>query len=402
MGRALSLSAYLALRRGGAGPVVAPAVPRPAGALVWVHCPDPARIAVVTSLAQRLLDDGDRLTLLVTSADIPANVPALPQMILQPVPAEAATHCAAFLDHWRPDILIWMEGDLRPVLLAQTEARPLPRLLADVRAERVTLAGGGWMPGVMGALVALFEAALAHDHAAAARLRRVGMAADIIEVTGPLEPDAPVLPVNEVARRDLARVIGPRPVWLAADLPLSELDTIIVAHRHASRRAHRLLLVIVPADPTAIPEMVDRLRDDGLAIACRSMGEEPLDAVQVYLAENRDEMGLWYRLSPVTYLGGTLSGPGGRHPYEAAALGSAMLHGPQTGAHSEEFARLTGAGALRAVRSATDLGDAVEVLLAPDRAAAMAHAAWDVTSRGADVTNRLAELIRIRLDRLGA
>ncbi len=73
-----------------------------------------------------------------------------------------------------------------------------------------------------------------------------------------------------------------------------------------------------------------------------------------------------------------------------------------TNGHVAAYARLAGAGAVRAVRTATDLGHAVEVLLAPDRAAAMAHAAWDVTSRGADVTNRLAELIRVRLDRLGA
>ncbi|NCO86795.1 MAG: 3-deoxy-D-manno-octulosonic acid transferase [Rhodobacterales bacterium] len=402
MARALPLSAYLALHRGRPGAFGAPGVPRPSGVLIWVHCPDPARIAVVTSVAQRLLAEGDRLTLLVTCTDIPANTPALPQMILQPVPPESRAAVRVFLDHWRPDLLVWLHGDLRPVLLSATEDPALPRLLADIAADHVTLTGGNWMPGLTGAVLDLFDCALVHDHAAAARLRTLGMPTDRIEVAGPLEPDPPVLPCNEAERRDLAQVVGPRPVWLAADLPLAELDAVISAHRLASRRAHRLLLLIVPSDPAAGPEIVSRLRDEGLIVACRASGDEPDEPVQVYLSDNREEMGLWYRLSPITYLGGTLTGPGGRHPYEPAALGSAVLHGPVTDGYTAAYALLSGAGAVRAVRTAMDLGHAVEVLLAPDRTAAMAHAAWDVTSRGANVTNRLAELIRVRLDRLGA
>ncbi len=314
MARALPLSAYLALHRGSAGVADIPAVPRPSGVLILVHCPDPARIAVVTSVAQRLLAEGDRLTLLVTCADIPANTPALPQMILQPVPPEKRAAVRVFLDHWRPDLLVWLHGDLRPLLLAATETPAFPRLLADIAADHVTLTEGNWMPGVTGAVLDLFDCALVHDHAAAARLRKLGMPADRIEVTGPLEPDPPVLPCNEAERRDLAQLVGPRPVWLAADLPLSEVDAVITAHRMASRRAHRLLLLIVPADPGQGPEIVNRLRDDGLAVACRASGDEPDEPVQVYLADNREEMGLWYRLSPITYLGGTLTGTGGRHP----------------------------------------------------------------------------------------
>jgi len=222
-----------------------------------------------------------------------------------------------------------------------------------------------------------------------------------IEVTGPMQIGLNVPSCNEKERREMAALLGTRPVWLAADVPMAELDAVATAHRQASRRAHRLCLILVPANPADAVEMAAQLRRDGTTVTCRSESTDPDEATQIYLVENNAELGLWYRLAPITYLAGTLAGQGGRSPLEPAGLGSALLHGPLTAPHSADYERLASAGASRAVRSTVDLGNAVEVLLAPDKAAAMAHAAWDVTSSGAAVVNRIADLIRERIDRLG-
>ena len=399
MSRALPLTAYLALRRGAVAPAAVFAA-RPRGPLVWVHCPDPGRIPVVTALAAQLAQEGDWPTFLVTSASIPDGMTGGPRLILQPAPPEQRDPVRGFLDHWQPDVLLWMQGDFLPALLAETDRKPLARLMIDMRAARVGVADGGWMPGLTRALLDLFDHALATDHDAAIRLRKAGFAADKIEVTGPLDPGGVVLPCNERDRRDLAQTLGNRSVWCAVDVPMVELEQVSAAHRQASRRSHRLLLILVPAVPADSAEMAQRLRDDGFVVACRNDADEPDEGTQIYLADGAAEMGLWYRLAPFCFMGGTLEGVGGRHPYEPAGLGSAVLHGPVTAGHAPFYQRLASAGASRAVRSAADLGNAVEVLLAPDKAATMAHAAWDVTSSGADVTNRVVELIRNSLDKL--
>ena len=71
------------------------------------------------------------------------------------------------------------------------------------------------------------------------------------------------------------------------------------------------------------------------------------DEIQVLLTDGPTEMGLWYRLAPVTYLGGTLGGDdaAARHPFEPAALGSAIVHGPHTARFATEWQQLGGAGA---------------------------------------------------------
>lgn len=406
MRRPLPLSTYLMLRRRGrsAERGLPPPPPRPPGALVWVHCPEAARIGAMIALSDRMAaDGGERLSFLLTSPGLaPAAAPGIvgtAQVLMQPAPPEQRGALRAFLRHWAPDLLLWMHGDLRPVTLIEADRAGVPRMMIDADASAIAARPGAWLPGLTRALLGPFETVLANDEEAAARLRRLRVPEERIEVAGALDAGTLALPCNERERRDLAQTLGTRPVWLAVEPPLAEVEALAAAHRQASRRAHRLLLILVPADPAQGAAAAEQLRAAGFVTALRSEGAEPEEATQVYVADSVNEMGLWYRLAPVSYLGGTLAGGAGRNPFEAAALGSAVLHGPMTEPHGGSYARLERAGASCPVRGAADLGAAVETLLAPDRAAAVAHAAWDVTSSGAEVTNRVMELIRSRLAR---
>ena len=118
------------------------------------------------------------------------------------------------------------------------------------------------------------------------------------------------------------------------------------------------------------------------------------------IAEGLTELGLWYRLAPVCFMGGTLfaGGVGGRTPFEPAALGSAILHGPNPGPHREAYARLSEARATRQVASPAALATAVADLIAPDKAAVLAHNAWAATSGGTEVAERVVQIALSTLD----
>ena len=93
-------------------------------------------------------------------------------------------------------------------------------------------------------------------------------------------------------------------------------------------------------------------------------------------------------------MGGTLTEGGtGRNPFEPAALGSAILHGPHPGPYPAAYARLSAAVAARKVMNAGQLADAVADLIAPDKAATLAHNAWAISSGGAEVAEHVVEVI---------
>jgi 3-deoxy-D-manno-octulosonic-acid transferase len=387
MHRPLSLLAYIALRRGGMAAAV-DRPQRPSGPMLWVQCPDPDRLGAISALVERLRESLPDLSAVVTT-QAEAHYPGL---FIERVPEENRADVRAFMTHWRPDVVLWLGGALRPVILSET-LEEVPGILADVEAPGLLIEGDRWLPGVLGALVAEFRSAVAVDGAAASLLRRNGLEADRITVRGKLDFAEAPLPGSERERADLAQVIGARPTWLAAEVPMDELQAVIDAHRRASRRAHRLLLLLVPAGDVSVDAMASVFEEQGLSVRSRAFGEEPDDLTQVYLADGSGEMGLWYRLAPVTYFGGTLTGGGSRSPYEAAALGSAILHGPATAPRAAAYDRLQSAGASRRISSKVELGNALEQLLSPDRSATLAHAAWVSVSDGAEVQEHLAGIL---------
>lgn len=398
MARSLSIAAYLAgLRRHGPQSRLAAQPQRPAGAVVWARCTDAGQLTGIASLQRKLAEDGDAIQIIATLRDPSADLSgtALPEPV-----GKAAIR--AFLAHWQPMLAIWAGDVLDPVLLVALRARGVPCVLVDASGHGVDQMPARWVPGTKRALWREFAAVLAVDNPAAARLIRAGASPTQISITGPMQDGGTVLPCDEGARRALAAALGTRQVWLAAGARLDDTAALCAAQRQASKRTHRLLLIVLPDHPRDAPLLAAQMRAAGLDVALRSQTPAPSDPVQVYIIDTAEPLGLWYLIAPITYLGGSLHGGGCRDPFEAANLGSAIVHGPHVAPHDRHAARLARAGATRPISTPDALGNAIEELLAADKTAQLAHAAWDVTSQGADVTNRLAALIHHQLDTMVA
>lgn len=400
MAQPRSLSSLLSLRRGASGSYGAaaddPASGRPHGPLIWAHCTTPDRLEAVDDMIARLRADGDRFSVIVTlSADENAPLPTLTGANVLAAPADMARAARSFLDQWKPDVALWLGGPLLPALLAEARKLPMTRILVGPEDDGPLIEGRSWLPGQTRSSLDAFDYAFVADETAGLRLRRAGLPQAKVTVAGPFEPGSIVLPYHERDHRDLVAVLGPRPAWHAADVPLGELAAVIGAQGIASRRSHQLLLILSTPDPDAAEPL---LAAQGLTFANRLTGAYPDVGTEVLLTDT-SEPGLWYRLAALSYLGGTLTDAPCPDPFLAAALGSGILHGRQIGQHRGHFDRLTTAGASRYVNQPEDLGHAVETLLAPDKTAAMAHAAWEVTSAGAETSNQVMALIRDVLDR---
>ncbi len=366
---------------------------RPPGRLVWLHAPDTESVGLLMALARRLVEE-DGLPVLLTVPQSPPTGSA--GVVVTRPPTDATMQVQAFLNHWKPEVIILSGGEVRPALLHEAELRKLPVLMVNARNPHLPAGREGWYPGLIRTGLASLRRVLVLDEQTARLYRKSGAIADRVESIGPMEEDSAVLPCIESDRAALAQALATRPVWLAAAVPEAEEATVIAAHREALRLSHRLMLILVPQDPARGEALAKLLEDtEGWSVTRRSTGEDPDAETEVFLPDEGQEFGLWYRLAPVTFLGGSLLGDGClRNPLEPAALGSAILHGPRPGPYGGMFARLSAARAARMVGSGPELVQTLGDLLSPDRAARQAHAAWAVASQGAEVTLRVVTLIR--------
>lgn len=389
----------------------APRPPRPKGPLIWIEAgmPDCSPSAVL-ALARSLCAQRPDLTVLLRLAPDTPALPLAPDLRLictyDALPRPRAV--ARFCNHWRPDAVVGCTSLLEPALLAVVNRRAIPLLLAGLRAPEIATprlppTTDGWMqrvvrwsaPGVTRALLAPARHVLATDDGAARALQRAGARPDTITITGPLEEPSHHTRANEAERSALARSFGTRRTWVALGLPESEEDLIAQAHLGALRIAHRLLLILVPADPSRGAALQAHLTDHhGLTVARRSAEEDPDETTQVYLADTEGEAALWLRLAPIVWMGGTASGlPGLVHPLAATSHGAALIHGDRPGDHGAIYQRLHHGAASRIARSDTAITDAVEALMSPAEAAALASAAWNIASLGTQTTARVLELV---------
>lgn len=399
--RPFSLTAYLALARGQDRLVGEAALwpDRPAGPMLWLHSDTRARLETLLTLVKRLQQQRDDFSVLLTCDSTQSDSFDLDGHPVSAPPSETLSDVHRFLHHWRPDILVWAGNGLRPALIHEAAEQGAHLLLVDAADATWRQPSKRFLPDASAGALSLFHVILAQDRKAATRLRRLGVLEDRIEVASPLEPEVFPLSSHDGLHEEMTHALAGRPVWLGALIQRDEADAVLRAHRRAARLAHRLLLVVVPADPQDEPFMAEQCQDVGLRLARWEHGEMPDENTQVLLAADDAELGLWYRLAPLCFLGGSLAGKtGGQSPMMAAALGSAILYGPHVGRHLDAYSRLVAAGAGRIVKDMESLSAAVSHLIAPDRAAAMAHAGWNVVSAGAETVDLVLTQINEWLD----
>ena len=304
-----------------------------------------------------------------------------------------------FVAHWSPDVLIWTWGALRPNLILAARARGTQMILADAARDGFDRRRDRWLPEVPRRLLAQFDVVMARSQPAFTRLAQLGRPMGMIELSAPLRPFGHTLPARDSDVAEVTEALRGRPTWLAAHVQPDEVATVLAAHRQALKAAHRLLLVLMVPDRDTAMQASDLAAARGLKTAMWSEGEFPDDNAQVLISDAEDELGLWLRVAPIAFLGGSL-GPATQDidPYTAAAHGAAILYGPYVETHGDAYKRLLSAGAARIINDASSLGLAVTQVVAPDRAAQMAMAGWDLLTEGADSLDRIVELVQARLD----
>lgn len=315
-----------------------------------------------------------------------------------PDPGDDPVLMRQLLDSARPRALLLIGSSLPVALIAAAEERGLPVVLAEARLEGRQGAGNrGWglQSLLRRQLLQSMAAVLVADSASETAALRMGVARERLDLTGPVTQIREPLNCAEAERTAMAGLMEGRHTWFAAALPPAEEQAVLAAHEAVLRRSHRALLILAPREAHRADALAERIEAMGLSVARRAADEDPAPDIQVLLTDGLTEMGLWYRLAPVSFMGGTLSGDdaAARHPFEPAALGSAIVHGPQTERHATEWQQLDRADAARAVSGDEALAQVMIELTSSEMIATLASNAWSVSTGGADVAIRIADRV---------
>ncbi len=376
---------------------------RPAGPLVWIHAASVGEATAMMRLIERLLETRPELEILVTTGTV-----ASARLLEQRLPARARHQFAPvdlpgwvgrFLDHWQPDLALWVESELWPNLVLATHSRAIPMMLVNARLSARSYRRWRRWPGLIGPVLGAFAQCLAQDAEQAGRLRRLG--AREVAAVGDLKAAGSALPVDQVQLWRLRGEIGLRPLWLAASTHDGEEEIAAAAHVRLVAGHPGLLTIIAPRHPARGDAIAAMLAAGGLRVARRSRGEPIAAETDVYLADTMGELGLFYSLAGVAFVGGSMTPRGGHNPFEAARLDCAVLHGPDMSNCTAMAAALAAAGAAQTVSGVDELARAVAALLSDRRLRAARSAAGARTAaEGQGILDAVLDRLAPWLDRL--
>ena len=323
--------------------------PRPKGPLIWIHGASVGEMLAAVPLIARIRSLG--FAVLVTSGTVTSAALAesrLPSGTLhQFIPLDAPRYVDRFLEHWRPDLALFVESDLWPNLILASAQRRIPMIIINGRVSERSFRRWRMVPGVIGALLSRFDLCLTQSAADAKRYGELG--APRVSATGNLKLDVPPPPVDEDNLGRLKAAIGARPVIAAASTHPGEEATVVAAHRQLKAKNPALLTVIAPRHPERGEGIAEIAKAAGLKAALRSGGELPDRQTDIYVADTLGELGLIYRLAPIVFMGGSLASHGGQNPIEAIRFDTAVVHGPNVWNFAEIYSALDEAEGARLV-----------------------------------------------------
>lgn len=352
------------------------ALARPPGPLVWLHAASIGELISVLPLIERI--HAREVNVLVTSGTVTSGGLAeqrLPRGVIhQFVPIDVPKYVRRFLEHWQPDLALFVESELWPNIMIETSQRGVPMILINGRLSENSFRRWRYAPRSIGALLSRLDLCLARTPADAERLGELG--ARHVVTTGDLKLDGPAPPADRGKLAALQGAIGGRPLIAAASTHAGEEAAMVEAHQRLRGNFPGLLTMIVPRHPERGDGVADIARAAGLKARLRSRGELPDAATDIYIADTVGELGLVYRLAPIVFIGGSLIRHGGQNPIEPAKLGAAILHGPHVWNFAEIYAALDQARGAETVADADKLTAGLAAMLAqPEQRGRIADAA---------------------------
>ena len=379
-----------------------PSKPRPDGKLIWMHGASVGESISMLPLIQRLLEIFPDAHIMVTTGTLTsAEVMAkrLPERAFhQYLPIENPVYATRFIKHWRPDVALGFESEFWPAMLSGIKRKNIPLILVNGRISNKSFKRWQQFEFIIKELLDCFSLCLGQSEEDAYRLRVLG--AKNTMCLGNLKYAGLPLPIDEEKKNEIAEQITGRTVWLVSSTHDDEEFKICRFLPDINKKIQGLLTIIVPRHPHRGVEIKDRIEKElKLNVSLRSKNEKITPKTEVYIADTIGELGIWYDLIPLVFIGGSLIPHGGQNFMEPSRCRNAVIVGPHMHNFTDAMNRAKKADAIIQVNDVIDLMDMVENLLSnPDLLEAKRSLAYNWAAGEAKVLDGIVEKIQSYLE----
>lgn len=335
------------------------------GRWIWIHAASLGEVGQTARMITNLQEIHGFNVIVTTVTQSGANwvEKMLPDAVHQYLPLDTPNAVNGFLDHWSPEMAVFVEADIWPRLILETASRQIPLALINARPSK----SRDRAPKTYRYLLTHFFVITCKSAQVLEGLRKLGIAKEQLLYFGDLRASVPALAIDPVAVTELQTAISDRPVWIAASSHADDEAEILKACTYLLRHQPDALLIWAARHPTRASSIVAAATD--FVVHQRSKAHPVTQETQLYLADTLGELGTLFSCSDIVFLGGSFGGEGGHNPYEPACFGCYILTGPNFRNHQDAFLEFTRVGAAETVADGAQLGLRLTQIMAAGSAA---------------------------------
>ncbi len=367
--------------------------PKDTQKLLWIHGASVGEAQSSLILINRLLDTFPNISIILTTGTLTsANLmdKRLPERAFhQFCPLDNPKYIKKFTNHWKPDTALWMESELWPNMLQELKKQNIPAILVNAHISTKTFKHWKYFPSFSKKILGTFDKILCQSNDDKKLFDSLGAKKTI--VTGNIKYSATPLACNQEDLTSIRDATTKRNICLYASTHEGEEELACKTHKSLKKRIPNILTIIVPRHPERRENITQSCSSHPLKISFRGKNKNlPNPEDDIYIADTLGELGLFYTLSPIAYIGRSLSndGGGGHNPIEAAQLNCAVIHGSNVQNLKDIYNQMHKSNAALTVHNETELEDILyDLLHNADYCKTMQHAASAFAKEKSNVIN---------------
>lgn len=348
-----------------------PRLARPPGFLVWIHGASVGELASIRSVVNRLLAYHPSICILLTSGTVASAQFVKPWLnkrcLHQFTPYDLKEPIQGFLDHWRPDLTLWLESELWPNFLEGLRQTGKPAYLLNGRMSYGSFRRWKKLGSGIKEILSTFSIIFAQSPEQKERFELLG--APLVQMIGHLKLVNSSLDVDKGLQQKFLERVKERPWIMAASTHPGEEKILFQTFHLLKEKYPGLLMVIAPRHTNQVSTIVQQAKQHHLATCLHSDTFSDQVPAQVYIIDCIGVLGSFYALKPITVMGGSFVPLGGHNFAEALQLGALAILGPHMHKQVELMSFFDPTGCLIQVKTPSELAEQLDYYLSHPAAA---------------------------------
>ena len=338
-------------------------ITREEGFLIWFHVASVGEAMSILPLIENCTEEKKIDKILLTSITLSSGkilekkFSQNTKVIHQFLPLDIPVLTKKFLEHWRPNLSIFIDSEIWPNLILQINEKKIPLLLINGRITKKTFNRWKLIINFAKKIFGKFDLCLASNKESENFLKILG--AKNIKNHGNLKFAQSKKNLSNKLDVSLLNKIKNRKIWCAASTHPTEEALCARSHLKIKKNFNNVLTIIIPRHIDRAAKIDMELSNLHLKVAFYSKLDQLDESTDILIIDSYGESLKFYNISKYVFLGKSLSKTlimnSGQNPIEPARLGCKIFHGPNVTNFIEIYEYLKTLGVTKKVNNSDEL-----------------------------------------------